>query len=207
MSENDQSSPGRLMPNEIPVSPTAAELGRNEPQMKSFSSTRLEPSAANRSIGESAPEALSPRSKEPEAGARLAPEYKVMFVLVAFCGFGTLSGFLLATTRRPGSRRDSAFRRRLSKRRLVRLDSTGRRTAARSLRYQPAHDRRRDRRRQRRRMGRRAGPCFSSFRSATRSSGSPIIAPSRRSARSSNPRPRLPGGARTDGGLKFPPTR
>ena len=63
--------------------------------MKSATSLNKESSAANRSIGESAPKTLPQRPEEREDVLQLATDYHVMFVLVALCGLGTLSGFLL----------------------------------------------------------------------------------------------------------------
>jgi Zn2+/Cd2+-exporting ATPase len=63
--------------------------------MRATISPTEEPSAAARSIGESAPKTLPQRPKERKEASRLAPDYQVMFVLVALCGLGTLAGFLL----------------------------------------------------------------------------------------------------------------
>jgi Cd2+/Zn2+-exporting ATPase len=63
--------------------------------MKSITSLSEEPPAADRSIGAGMPKTLPQRSKEREEVLRPAPDYQVMFVLVALCGLGTLAGFLL----------------------------------------------------------------------------------------------------------------
>ena len=63
--------------------------------MKSITSLGAEPSAADQSIGTGTPKTLPQRSKERKEGLRPAPDYQVMFVLVALCGLGTLAGFLL----------------------------------------------------------------------------------------------------------------
>ena len=63
--------------------------------MKSITSLSEEPSAADRSIGAGGPTTLQQRSKERKEVLRPAPDYQVMFVLVALCGLGTLAGFLL----------------------------------------------------------------------------------------------------------------
>ena len=63
--------------------------------MKSIISLTEEPLAAERSIGSGAPKTLPQPSKERKEALRPAPDYQVMFVLVALCGLGTLAGFLL----------------------------------------------------------------------------------------------------------------
>ena len=63
--------------------------------MKSMISLREEPSIADHSIDAGASKTLPQRAKERKEGLRPAPDYQVMFVLVALCGLGTLGGFLL----------------------------------------------------------------------------------------------------------------
>src|SRR5262245_53537954 len=63
--------------------------------MKSIISLSDEPSVADRSIDAGPPKTLSQRTKERNEDLRAAPDYQVMFALVALCGVGTLAGFLL----------------------------------------------------------------------------------------------------------------